>query len=161
MATNKSLSRTTEAKKVDINLDLNESDMMMIMMVVMMSVIMTAMLPRIVSAATSTAVQSLQTLQTMQYQGKSEARVVQVPSDRVVYIDLLHDRPFTPWTWVLLENNGPYEVEIGINEPNDRFVLVPGANKTIDRLTARERISIIFFYCRPTETAEVKVTGEY
>jgi len=134
---------------------IDESDMMMFMMIMVMAVLMQSMATNASAAATA------QTVQSLQYEGKTEPREIDVPSDVVVYIDLLHNAPMMPWTWALFENMGPNDVEIGINEPNDRFILAPMGNKTVNRLGARERISIIFFYCKATETAHVNVVGEY
>lgn len=145
------------AKKAEIDLGFSDQDMMMIMMVVMMfAVLQSAVMPA-VSAATAAAA----SVQSLQYEGKTDPREVDVPSDSIVWLDLIHSAPMTPWTYARIENTGPNDVEVGINDPNDRFIVAASTTKNVDRLGARERISIIFFYCRPTETAHLNVIGEY
>ena len=144
-------------KKPDIDFSFNDQDMMMIMMIVVMVAVMSQFMSPLAQAAQAQA----QSLQSMQYEGRTDNREIDVPSGSIVYIDLIHNAPQTPWSWALFENDGPNNVEIGLNEPNDRFILSPGESKTVDRIAARERISIIFFYCEPTETAHVRITGEY
>jgi len=151
------MAKDVTTKMSDIDLSLSDQDMMMVMMVVVMAVMMQSLVKPI--AATAATTQSL--VQSLTYEGRTDAREVDVPSDSIVWLDFIHAAPRTPWTWVLFENDGPNDVEIGINEPNDRFILNPLATKTVDKIGAREKISIIFFYCRPTETARVRVVGEY
>lgn len=141
--------------KASDDFGIDESDMMMFMMIIVMAVLMQTLTTN--TMATTTA----QSVQLMQYEGKTDPREIDVPSDRIVYIDLIHGAPRVPWTWALFENAGPNEVEIGINSPSDRFILGPLASKTVNRLGAKERIFIIFFYCKPTETAHVDMVGEY
>ena len=145
------------AKKADIDFSFNDQDMMMIMMIVMMAAVMNQFIAPLTQAAQAQA----QTVQSMQYVGRVDNREIDVPSDKIVYIDLIHGPPMTPWTWARFENAGPNEVEIGINHPEDRFIILPGGTKTVDRLGAQERIAIIFFYCKATETAHITIAGEY
>jgi len=145
------------AKTTDFDFSLSDSEMMMIMMMIVMFALMQSVLVPATTAAQAAAA----SVQSLQYEGRPDNRQIDVPSNNIVYIDLIHNAPRTPWTWALFENTGPNDVEIGINNPNDRFILASGSNKTVNRLGATERISIIFFYCQPTQTAHVNIAGEY
>ena len=136
--------------KISDDVSITETDILIIMMAVMMMVVISQMVTPVATYA-----------QSQMFQGKTDAREINVPSDKLTWIDVVHYPPYTPWSWALFENMGPYSVEIAINDPGERLILFPGGNKTVNRLGAMERISIVFFYCNPTETAKVLVTGEY
>jgi len=136
------------AKPLD-DMWLNESDIMMIMMMTMMVYIMSAFIQPIT-----------QNLQAQSYEGVTDPREVDAGAS-LKWIDLIHGPPRTPWSFALIRNEGPNDVEVGINNPNERFVVYPGIPVEIDRRQSSQRISILFFICKPTESAFMRVTGEY
>ncbi len=99
--------------------------------------------------------------QSMMFEGKTDPRTVNVPSDKLVWVDFVNGTPWTPWSWALIQNIGPNDVEVGLNNPTNRFTVAPNAPYTVDRRGSMERIQIIFFYCKAGETAQVKLIGEY
>ena len=94
------------------------------------------------------------------FQGVTDPRPVDANST-LQYLDLVHNEPHTPWSYAHFFNNGPNEAEIGINNPASRFIILPFQHYTISRLGASERIGIIYYICKPGETARVDITGEY
>lgn len=99
-------------------------------------------------------------LQVQAYEGKTVVKELNATAT-LGWLDLVHVYPYIPWSWAFFVNEGPYDVQIGINNPGELFTVHPGANRVVDRIGAAERISVIFYVCQPTETARVSVTGEY
>ncbi|GAI81825.1 unnamed protein product, partial [marine sediment metagenome] len=77
------------------------------------------------------------------------------------YLDARFDYPYTFWISAYFVNNGPDEVEIAINYPDDKFTIKPNGTVTVNRSGAQERIATIFYVCEKGKTAEVEITGEY
>ncbi|MBA7661349.1 hypothetical protein ES703_69364 [subsurface metagenome] len=97
---------------------------------------------------------------------KAEFEGVLVPwtlsaTDEIQHIAPIFTPPDIPWISAYFINDGPDEVEIGINAPYDRFVINPAETITVNRAHADERINIIYYICNPGETASVRVVGEY
>lgn len=103
---------------------------------------------------------SAQTLRAQQYIGKTSPFVVQA-NDKLQWLDPVRDFPYIPWIRAYFINDGPGDVQVGINHPDDLMIM--GAKETleIDRTNAQENIWIIFFLCPRGEKAQVRVTGEY
>ena len=146
------------AKRKEADMLIDDSDiqmiMMMVMMVVMMSMFMTPLLQQ--SQAQTAA------LQAQAYSGQEDPRNIHA-TNRLSWINLVYDYPFTPWisAYFINEKDSPSAVEIGINYPDDRFTIKPGETITVARSGAEERIKIIYFLCRPGLDADVRVTGVY
>lgn len=140
------------AKRGEMDIGIDLSDLMMIMMMIMMVSLLTTVVPA--------ATQTTQALQTLQYRGITDPREVRV-DDRFIWIDLIHDPPYRPWVHAFIINDGPDPVQIGINHPSDLEVLGVDETRTVDRTGADELIMSIFFVCSHGQKALVRVTGEY
>ena len=124
----------------------------------MTPLLMLVMIAAITSLASTTAAH----VAAASYKGLTDHKEVDVPSNKRVWLDLLRNPPFNPYTLAVFRNNGPDPVEIGINSPDGRFTIVSGSVATVDRQGPTEkRISIIFLYCQPGETAQVEIDSEY
>jgi len=134
----------------------DDSDMQMIMMMVMMVVMMSMFM----GPLTQQMQAQTQALQAQSYGGNEDPRTVPV-TNRLSWINLIYDYPFTPWVSAYFINDGPSAVEIGINYPDDRFVMNPRETITVTRTGAEERIKIVYFICSPGLAASVRVTGVY
>jgi len=144
-------------KKNEFDIDFNDSDMTMIMMMVMMAVVMSQFLKPM---SQNMEVQT-QILQAQAYHGTEDPRVLGA-TNLLQWINLVYDYPFTPWISAYFINDGPSPVEIGINYPDDRFLMNPGETITVNRTGALdEKINIIFFICRPGIRTSIRVTGTF
>lgn len=101
-----------------------------------------------------------QNAQAQAYQGRSITKKVKANGE-LKYFDVRHDYPYTLWISAYFINNGPDEVEIAINYPDDKFTIRPNGTITVNRSGAQERIAVIFYNCEKGKTAEVEITGEY
>ncbi len=136
----------------------NDSDMNMIMTMVMMMVMMSMIIPSMIQQSQSSV--QAQQLSAQSFEGQEDPRFLDVTS-RLQWVNLVYDYPFKPWVSVFIINDGPSPVEIGINYPDDRFLMYPGETRTITRTAAEERISIMFYICSTGLTAKVRATGVY
>jgi len=134
----------------------SESDMMMFMMVMMMALMMSMIAP----AMTQQTEAQARALAAQSFTGNEDPRVVNVTSN-LSWINLVYDYPFQPWISAYIINDGPSPVEVGINYPDDRFLMNSGETITITRSGAEERISIMFFVCSIGLRSTVRVTGAY
>ncbi|GAI03379.1 unnamed protein product [marine sediment metagenome] len=128
------------------------SDLMMIMMML----IFASLLPAI---ATSTA-QTARVMQAMQLEGRSLDKTF-VVTDKLAYWDLVSNEPFTSVRYAEVENDGPNDVKVAVNYPDDTHLIEAGRDYGFDKYLAEEKISAIFFKCRGGETAVVRVRVEY
>lgn len=142
-----------EQDEFDLGIDMNMM-MTMIMMVVMVSVLQS------VTTTSAQAAQTAQALQAQAYTGIADARTVHV-TNILSWLNLRHEYPYTSWITAYFINDGPSAVEVGINYPDNRFTINPEETITVDRSGAQERISVIFFICRPGLLASMRVSGEY
>ena len=126
----------------------------------LMTSIMTAVIVVIVIQMLPITRTAQQYFNSQLFQGATDPRQVDA-SGTLQYLDLVHGEPHTPWSYAHFFNNGPNEAEIGINNPASRFIILPFQHYTISRLGASERIGIIYYICKPGETAKVDITGEY
>lgn len=140
------------AKRDDLDMGIDISSIMMIVM-------MLAMVSLLSGMATSTA-QTAQVMQAMQLQGKSKERTF-VVTDELTYWDLISNEPYTLVQHAYFENDGPNEVRVAANNPDDTHIVGADDHFGIDRYMATERISTIFLKCRGGETAVVHVYVEY
>jgi len=145
---------TSEIDKTG-DLGLGDIDFMPMMMIMMMVI----MVQLIVPLAEQSQAQA-QALQAQSFVGNEDPRIINV-TNRLSWINLVYDYPFQPWISAYFINDGPSAVEIGINFPDDRFVVNPGETITVTRSGAEERIKIIYFICRPGVAAVLRVTGAY
>jgi len=106
------------------------------------------------------ALPGAQAVRVQAYRGMADPREIEA-TDTLGWIDLISNPPYTPWISAYFINNGPDAVEIGINYPDNRFVMNPGETITVDRSWAQERIGVIFFICAKGERASIRVIGEY
>ena len=139
----------------DMDLGIDMSDMMMIMMMIMMMSLLSG-----ITSTVATSAQSAQLLQAASYIGRTDARELRA-TNKLQWIDLIHDHPYVPWSWATFENAGPNEVHIGVNAPAENFDILPGGTMNVDRKVALEKMNVIFFHCDPGETATITVRGEY
>ena len=140
-------------KRDDSDLMLNDSDFTMIMMMVMMMVMMS----QLIAPLTQT---SAQMLQAQAFVGNEDPRDLHA-TNRLQWINLIYDYPYTPWISAYFINDGPSAVEIGINYPDDRFTMRPRETITVTRSGADERIKIIYYIAHPGLRADVRITGVY
>lgn len=101
-----------------------------------------------------------QYIQAQTYAGVSDPRVVEA-TDKLYYLDLINEHPYTPWVSVNFVNDGPNSVWIAINQPTATYELKAGETASVYRIGAQERIMSIFFICNTGEEALVRVIGEY
>lgn len=141
-------------KKVDLSL--SDDDVRMIMGVMMMVVVMSQLLAPLFQQSQA----QTQALQAQAFVGNEDPRTIPV-TNILSWINLVYDYPFQPWISAYFINDGPSAVEIGINYPDDRFVMNPRETITVTRSGAEERIKAIYFICRPGLNASVRVTGVY
>jgi len=82
--------------------------------------------------------------------------------DEIQFIDLISGQPGFPWATAYFYNYGDGNAYIGINqvEPNPH-VLEKGEGYKADSTKSNERISKIFYWCDPGNTALVRVVGNY
>lgn len=135
--------------------DIFTESMSTAMMMVAVFIVLAPLLQRMFTGAVANT-----TPQYLQYQGVIDYRELRVDG-ALSWIDLLHDPPYTPWVHVFLVNDGPAAVEVGVNEPEGRFVMGRGETRTIDRRGADELINALFFVCPVGETSLLRATGEY
>lgn len=142
-------------KRDDFDIGFELSDLMMIVMMVVMVSLMSA-----ITSATGVAAQAaVVEAQQVQSQGRNDPRHIHATT-KLQWLDLIHEPPRTPWVHAYFVNDGPYPVEIGINYPNDRFLIYPGGTVTLDHSKKPEGIAIIYYIC-PWYEAYVRITGEY
>jgi len=144
------------AKDNKVDLSLNDEDVRMIMTVMMMVIVMSQLLQPLFQGAQA----QTQALQAQAYSGQEDPRTIPV-TNILSWINLVYDYPFQPWISAYFINDGPGTVEIGINYPDDRFVMNPRETITVTRSGAEERIKAIYFIARPGLGASVRVTGVY
>lgn len=145
------------AKGDKVDLSLNDDDVRMIMTVMMMVIVMSQLLAPM---AQGMQVQT-QMLQAQAYSGQEDPRTIHV-TNVLSWINLVYDYPYTPWISAYFINDGPGTVEIGINYPDNRFIMKPGETNTVNRTGALdERISSIFFIARPGLSSTVRVIGAF
>ncbi len=101
-----------------------------------------------------------QYIQAQSYVGVSDPRVVEA-TDKLTYLDLINEHPYTPWVSVSFLNDGPDSVWIAINQPTAIYELKAEETASVYRIGAQERISAIFFICAAGEEASIRVIGEY
>lgn len=143
------------ANEDTMDLGIGMSDMMPMMMIMMMAIMMS-----MIQSQQTTSQSTAQALQVQSYEGKTIVKELNATAT-LSWVDLVHTYPNIPWSWAFFVNDGPYDVQIGINNPGELFIIHSQANRVVDRRGASERISVIFYVCEPTETATVSVTGEY
>lgn len=136
-----------------------DSDMTMMMTMIMMVMMMSMIVP-IMDQQTQSSLQA-QSLAAQSFEGQEDPRFP-VATSRLQWINLVYDYPFKPWVSAFIINDGPSPVEIGINYPDDRFLMYPGETRTVTRTgAAQERISILFYICGIGLTANLRITGVY
>ena len=146
---------TSIAKQDDMDLGIDLSDMMMIMMMIMMMSLLST-----TASTAATSAQTAQAIQAQSYIGRTDNRELRA-TNKLQWIDLIHDHPWFPWSWATFENHGPNEVNIGINAPAENFDILPGGSMSVDRKGAIVKMNVIFYHCDPGETAIVTVRAEY
>ncbi len=147
------------AKGDKVDFSLNDDDIRMIMTVMMIAVVMSQMLAPLFQQSQVQAEALQVEAQKVHSEGRLDPRNVHATA-KLQWIDLIHEPPRTPWVYAYIVNDGPYAVEIGINDPNDRQVIYPGGSVTLDRSGKLEGIAIVFYIC-PWDEAYVRITGEY
>ena len=150
------IAKNNPAKKKEIDLEFNDQDMMMIMMMVMMVAVMSQFLGPVVQASSA----QVAALERQSFTGQEDPRIIHATS-YLSWINLIYDYPYQPWISAYFINDGPGQVEIGINYPDDRFTMNPLETNTVTRSGAEERIKIIYFMCPPGQLSNLRVTGEY
>ncbi len=132
------------------------------MMIVMVLAAVAPMLPSLLQGLTGIlpAAQAAGGVGALEYRGIVDYREIKV-TPTVGWLDLIQDPPYRPWIHAFIINDGPAAVEIGINHPNDRFVMGMGETRTIDRSGADELIYSVFFVCPRGKVADLRITGEY
>ena len=131
----------------------------MIMTVMMIAVVMSQLLAPVLQQTQVQAQTAQVEAQKMHSEGRLDPRNVHA-TQKLQWIDLIHEPPRTPWVYAYIVNDGPYAVEIGTNYPNDRQTIYPGGSLTLDRSNKLEGIAIIYYIC-PWYEAYVRITGEY
>lgn len=102
-----------------------------------------------------------QMLQAQAYHGTEDPRTVHV-TNNLSWINLIYNYPFRSWISAYFINDGPSSVEVGINYPDDRFLIKPNETITVNRTGALdEKINVIFFICHPGLKATVRVIGTF
>ena len=132
--------------------DIDFMPMMMIMMMVVMV--------QLITPLTEQSKAQTQALVAQSFGGNEDPRDIHA-TNLLSWINLVYDYPFQPWVSAYIINDGPSAVEIGINFPDDRFLMNPRETITITRSGAEERIKIMYFVCSPGLTADLRVTGVY
>jgi len=102
---------------------------------------------------------ALPAIRTQAYRGVTDPREVEA-TETLKWIDLVSNPPYTPWISAFLINDGPDAVAVGINYPDNRFMMNLGDTITVNRSWASERIAVIFFIC-PEGRAKLRIIGEY
>jgi len=138
-----------------------ESDITMMTTMMMMVVVMAMVLPSLLQGPVSiqSQPQSL-SARALSYEGQEDPRILYA-TNILKWVNLIYDYPFRPWVSAFIINDGPSSVEIGINYPDDRFLMYPGETRTVTRTGAEERINILFYICTPGLTSTVRATGVY
>ena len=145
-------------KQDELDLGIDLSDMMMMVMLIVMMTLIPA-ISSMTAATEATAQAAGVQAQQIQSQGRNDPRKIHATT-KLQWIDLIHEPPKTPWVHAYIVNDGPYAVEIGINYPNDRFIIQPGGQVTLDHSNKPEGIGIIYYIC-PMYEAYVRIIGEY
>lgn len=101
-----------------------------------------------------------QYIQAQSYVGISDPRVIEA-TDKLSFIDLINEHPYTPWASVNFVNDGPDSVWVAINQPTATYELKVGETASVYRIGAQERIMVVFFICSSGEAALIRVVGEY
>lgn len=89
------------------------------------------------------------------YRGSPDHRDLQAVST-LRWLDLVADPPYTSWARCTIVNEGPGDVELGVNHPNGRTVLGPGGTLPID-----EKVLSLFYIARPGQAVNLSVDGVY
>lgn len=138
----------------------SDSDMTMVMTMVMMVMMMSMILPNVIQQTQSSLGAQSLSVKAQSFEGQEDPRYP-IATNQLQWINLIYDYPFKPWVSAFIVNDGPSSVEIGINYPDDRFLMYPGETRTITRTGAEERISILFYICSPGLRANLRITGVY
>jgi hypothetical protein len=125
--------------------------MEMMMMIVMLAIILPQVLAN--KSVQSAAIESTGQTDTRKPNGDATLR----------WIDLIHAWPYRPWVSAIFQNTGPNQIEIGINSPNNRFILYPNSPATVNAGDdmAKNGIAIIFYVCGFGDTANLVITGTF
>ena len=137
-----------ELTKVDDDLGIEPSDMMMIVMMMIVASVMAG-------------VGLLLTQQRAQaYQGLTDSRTLNA-TPTTQWINLISDPPYTPWMSASFFNDGPNEAFIGINNPNELIEIASGESLDADMASAQRRIELVFWKCNAGTAASVRAIGKY
>ena len=79
----------------------------------------------------------------------------------VQILDFIHGDPYRPWVSIFLENTGPNIAFIGINQPARPVAIPPGATRVFGHASSLNKISLLYCWCNPGESATVNVVGQY
>ena len=144
-------------KTDSLDMGFSDSDitmMMMVMMMAMMSVVMSQLVPATQAQAAALEAQS--------YHGIEDPRPNVVVTKSLSWLNLVTDYPYKTWISAYIINDGPSDVEIAINYPNETFIMKPRETNTINRTGARdEKIAVMFFRCTNGLRATLRITGTY
>ena len=151
---NTSIARPLVKKKAADSFEFTEADWNMFFMMGIMMIILPSMFAKMTQPMNSYAA-------SMSYDGVHDTRHLLIQPDVMTPVDLIYNAPHAPWVFARIENNGPNDVQVGINTTSNMFTVPAGGFKSIDKRGARDRISTLFFYCYPAQTAQLDVLGEY
>ena len=100
-------------------------------------------------------------LEKEEFEGKLDPRTLDA-TDSLKWLDLIEGPPHKPWITAYFINDGPNSVEVGVNHPElKRQEIKLDETLTINQEHAKERIRRLFYKCDTSETASVRVVGQY
>lgn len=149
------------------DMDIFDDSMMSTLMMMVMMIMMMAMMSQMTTSLTG------QNTTTAQQLGAPFGPIALIPQgsdtdtrkptadSTLRWIDLIHGYPQRPWITAIIQNTGDYPVEIGINSPNNRFLVYPKGNATVDSQIAKSGIAVLFYMCQQSQTADLIITGSF
>lgn len=94
------------------------------------------------------------------FEGELDSRTLASTDSRAV-VDLIMNRPYTPWITASFFNDGPDTVYLCINRLVSPIELGNGESTSIDLAKGGRRIELIHYWCATGETASVRAVGKY
>lgn len=141
---------TTVAKRDELDMGIDMSDIMVMMMMIMMM----ALLPSLVGTTAST------TLQAQAYVGLTDSRTLHA-TQVLQWINLISDPPYTAWITASFHNDGPDSAFVAVNNPDEFTEIANGEDITVSMAGADRRIEFVFYKSNLGERASVRVLGKY
>jgi len=143
---------TTIAKRDELDIGIDMSDMLVLMMVLIMA--------SLLSSISGIAASSTQQLQAQAYVGLTDSRTLHA-TQVLQWINLISDPPYTAWITASFHNNGPDSAFVSINNPDEFTEIANGEDIAVSMAGADRRIEFVFYKSNLGERASIRALGKY